>query len=70
MKTIEVCIDPKRMPSTYDNYPDFYVALQLNKAGIPFFERSLAEGPSRGTMQATTLEGGSTLYRWTNEAAA
>jgi len=70
MKTIDVCINPALCPPHFDECPGHWVAEELRKAGMPFVYRTLEQGPARGSIKAIPLEGGSTLYRWTSEAAA
>jgi len=70
MRTIEVCVNPMLCPPAFDAHHDTWVADQLRNAGMPFVYRTLEQGPARGLLATTLLEGGSTLYRWTSEAAA
>lgn len=67
IKSIEVVIDPQRVPDHLAPHLELWFGNLLRKAGVPLYERAIAEGPHRGSLTRETLEGGSLLFRWTDE---
>jgi hypothetical protein len=66
-KTIEVIANPMDVPQYLASNHELWFGNLLRSAGVPLSERSLKEGPRRGRLERQTLEGGSVLFRWTDE---
>lgn len=67
---IEVRVNPSSRPAWMAEHEALYIGNELRKAGIPLFERSLEEGPRRGSLTKEVLDDGWHLYRWTASEAA
>lgn len=66
LKTIVVRANAADAPAYLRDHPELWFGNVLRRAGVPLFERSLSEGPHRGTLERESLPCGSVQFKWTD----